>query len=68
VAKPAISAKSLLEFLRVLNANEACMDVPTSVAMRLMLMVLIRTCMLIQTLGAEIDLGKGEWIIRWIRR
>jgi hypothetical protein len=47
-------------FLRALYANVACMGVPTRVAMRLMLLVLVRTSELIETPWAEIDLEKGR--------
>ena len=43
------------------------MGVPTRVAMRLMLLVFMRTSELIETPWAEIDLAKGEWIIPWKR-
>jgi integrase len=63
----AIGADGLPEFLRALYANEACMGVPTRVAMKLMLLVFVRTSELIETPWAEIDLEKGEWIIPWKR-
>lgn len=63
----AIGADGLPEFLRALYANEACMGVSTRVAMKLMLLVFVRTSELIETPWAEIDLEKGEWIIPWKR-
>lgn len=63
----AIGSDALPEFLRALYANEACMGVPTRVAMRLMLPVFVRTSELIETPWSEIDLEKGEWIIPWRR-
>jgi integrase len=63
----AIDADGLPEFLRALYANEACMGVPTRVAMKLMLLVFVRTSELIETPWAEINLEKGEWIIPWKR-
>lgn len=63
----AIGADGLPEFLRALYANEACMGVPTRIAMRLMLLVFVRTSELIETPWAELDLEKGEWIIPWKR-
>lgn len=39
----AIGPDGLPEFLRALNANEACMGLPVRVAMRLMLLVFVRT-------------------------
>lgn len=63
----AIGADGLSEFLRALYANEACIGVPTRIAMKLMLLVFVRTSELIETPWAEIDLEKGEWIIPWKR-
>ncbi|WP_229412481.1 tyrosine-type recombinase/integrase [Massilia sp. Root335] len=63
----AIGADGLPEFLRALYANEACMGVSTRIAMKLMLLVFVRTSELIETPWAEIDLEKGEWIIPWKR-
>jgi integrase len=63
----AIGTDGLPGFLRALYANEACMGVPTRVAMRLMLLVFVRTSELIETPWAEIDLEKGGWIIPWRR-
>jgi len=63
----AIGPGGLPEFLRALNANEACMGLPVRVAMRLMLLVFVRTSELIETPWAEIDLEKGEWVIPWRR-
>ena len=63
----AIGTDGLPEFLRALFANEACMGVPTRVAMRLMLLVFVRTSELIETSWSEIDLERGEWIIPWKR-
>jgi len=63
----AIGADGLPEFLRALNANEACMGLPVRVAMRLMLLVFVRTSELIETPWEEIDLETGEWVIPWRR-
>jgi len=63
----AIGSDALPEFLRALYANEACMGVPTRVAMRLLLLVFVRTSELIETPWSEIELEKGEWIIPWKR-
>lgn len=63
----AIVPDELPEFLRALNANEACMGLPVRVAMRLMLLVFVRTSELIETPWAEIDLERGEWVIPWRR-
>ena len=43
------------------------MVVPTRIAMKLMLLVFVRTSELIETPWAEIDLEKEEWIIPWKR-
>lgn len=63
----AIGADELPAFLRALYANEACMGLPTRIAMRLMLLVFVRTSELIETPWSEIDFEKGEWIIPWSR-
>lgn len=63
----AIGSDGLPEFLRALYANEACMGVPTRIAMRLMLLVFVRTSELIETPWSEVDLEKGEWVIPWKR-
>lgn len=63
----AIGPDELPAFLGALYANEACMGLPTRIAMRLMLLVFVRTSELIETPWSEIDLEKGEWIIPWSR-
>ena len=63
----AIGADELPKFLKTLYANEACMGMPVRIAMRLMLLVFVRTSELIETPWSEIDLEKGEWIIPWTR-
>jgi integrase len=63
----AIESDNLPAFLRTLYANEACMGLPTRVAMRLMLLLFIRTSELIETPWSEIDLERGEWVIPWRR-
>lgn len=64
---PAIDAAQLPAFLKALHANEACMGPTTRLAMRLMLLVFVRTSELIETPWSEIDLKKGEWVIPWQR-
>lgn len=59
----AIGPDGLPTLLRALYANEACMGLPVRVAMRLMLLVFVRTSELIETPWAEIDLDNGEWVI-----
>jgi len=63
----AIGPEGLPAFLRSLYANEGCMGMPTRVAMRLMLLVFVRTSELIETPWTEINLEKGEWVIPWRR-
>lgn len=63
----AIDADDLPSFLGVLERNEARMFQPTRIALRLMLLVFVRTSELIETPWSEIDLEKGEWIIPWQR-
>lgn len=63
----AITSDDLPGFLRTLYANQACMGLTTRVAMRLMLLLFIRTSELIETPWSEIDLERGEWIIPWQR-
>lgn len=63
----AIDADELPEFLAALARNEARMFEPTRIALRLMLLIFVRTSELIETPWSEIDLEKGEWIIPWQR-
>ena len=63
----AIDADELPEFLAALARNEARMFEPTRIALRLMLLIFVRTSELIETPWSEIDLDKGEWIIPWQR-
>lgn len=63
----AIGPDDLPTFLKVLNENEARMFKPTRVALRLIMLVFIRTSELIETPWTEIDLEGGEWVIPWQR-
>ncbi|MDB5761647.1 MAG: integrase [Herminiimonas sp.] len=63
----AIDTDALPTFLSVLNENEARMLKPTRIALRLMMLIFVRTSELIETPWSEIDLEKGEWIIPWQR-
>jgi integrase len=63
----AIDADELPAFLGALERNEARMFQPTRIALRLMLLVFVRTSELIETPWSEIDLDKCEWIIPWQR-
>ncbi len=63
----AISTDELPAFIDVLDRNEARLYMPTRVAIRLMLLLFMRTSELIETPWSEIDLVMGEWIIPWHR-
>lgn len=63
----AIGPDELPDFLRALDRNEACMHKPTRIALRLMMLVFVRTSELIETPWSEIDLERGEWVIPWQR-
>ncbi len=63
----AIKTDELPELLEAIKHNEARMLKPTLIALRLMLLVFVRTSELIETPWSEVDLGKGEWIIPWQR-
>lgn len=63
----AIDADELPAFLTSLERNEARMFEPTRIAVRLMLLIFVRTSELIETPWSEIDLENGEWIIPWQR-
>jgi integrase len=63
----AIDADELPAFLAALASNEARMFEPTRIALRLMLLIFVRTSELIETPWSEIDLDKGDWIIPWQR-
>jgi integrase len=63
----AIDADELPAFLGAVERNEARMFQPTRIALRLMLLVFVRTSELIETPWSEINLEKCEWIIPWQR-
>lgn len=63
----AIDADELPAFLSAVERNEARMFQPTRIALRLMLLVFVRTSELIETPWSEINLEKCEWIIPWQR-
>lgn len=63
----AISTDDLPDFLDTINRNEARMLKPTLIALRLLMLVFVRTSELIETPWSEIELEKGEWIIPWHR-
>lgn len=63
----AITANELPAFLATMNKNDARLYKTTRIAMRLMMLLFVRTSELIETPWSEIDLEKGEWIIPWYR-
>jgi integrase len=63
----AITADELPAFLAAMDKNDARLFKPTRIALRLMLLVFVRTSELIETPWSEIDLEAGEWIIPWQR-
>jgi integrase len=63
----AIDPEELPALIKALASNEACMGHVVRIAMRLMMLVFVRTSELIETPWSEIDLDKGEWIIPWQR-
>lgn len=63
----AISADELPAFLSAIERNEARLFKPTQIAMRLMMLIFVRTSELIETPWSEIDLEAGEWVIPWQR-
>lgn len=63
----AITADDLPAFLAEVRANDARMYKPTQIALRLMMLLFLRTSELIETPWEEIDLKAGEWVIPWQR-
>lgn len=63
----AITADELPAFLSAMDKNDARLFKPTRIALRLMMLVFVRTSELIETPWSEIDLDAGEWIIPWHR-
>ena len=63
----AITPDELPAFLLEMGKNDVRMYKPTRIAMRLMLLLFVRTSELIETPWSEINLEKGEWIIPWNR-
>jgi len=63
----AITTDELPAFLAAMNKNDARLFAPTRIALRLMLLLFIRTSELITTPWSEIDLEEGNWIIPWQR-
>lgn len=63
----AITSDELPAFLAAMNKNDARLYKPTRIAVRLMMLLFIRTSELIETPWSEIDLEAGEWVIPWQR-
>ncbi|HEX7644825.1 MAG TPA: integrase arm-type DNA-binding domain-containing protein [Noviherbaspirillum sp.] len=63
----AITADELPAFLDAMNKNDARLYKPTRTALRLMMLLFVRTSELIETPWSEINLETGEWIIPWQR-
>lgn len=63
----AISTEELPAFLAAMDKNDARLFKPTRIALRLMMLIFVRTSELIETPWSEIDMDAGEWIIPWNR-
>lgn len=63
----AIAPDELPQFLNAINENYARLYIPTRYAMRLMLLIFVRSSELRTTTWDEINLETGEWIIPWQR-
>lgn len=63
----AIGHEELPAFLTALNQNDACMGPVVRIAIRLMLLVFVRTNELIATPWSELPEGVEEWVIPWNR-
>lgn len=63
----AITADELPAFLTALRENDVRMYKPTRIALRLMMLLFLRTSELIETPWSEIDLHAGQWVVPWQR-
>lgn len=63
----AITADELPAFLAAMEKNDARLFMPTRIALRLMMLIFLRTSELIETPWSEINLESGEWIVPWWR-
>ncbi|MEC5218586.1 integrase [Actimicrobium sp. GrIS 1.19] len=63
----AITADELPAFLAAMLKNDARLFMPTRIALRLMMLIFVRTSELIETPWSEIDLEAGTWVIPWQR-
>lgn len=64
---PAISVDQLPHFLAALASNEARMQPNTRIALRLLMLLFVRTSELIEAPWSELPQGVTEWIIPWQR-
>jgi integrase len=63
----AITSDELPAFLAAMDKNDARLFKPTRIALRLMMLLFVRTSELITTPWREINLDTGEWVIPWQR-
>jgi integrase len=63
----AIAPDELPDFLKCLRENNARLYLPTRIALRLMLLIFVRSSELRTTPWSEINLETGEWVIPWQR-
>lgn len=63
----AIAPDELPAFLDAIHKNDARLYAPTRIAIRLMLLIFVRSSELRTTPWSEIDLDSGEWVIPWQR-
>lgn len=64
---PAITSEELPKFLRALHLNEARTGRVTLLAVRLMMLLFIRTSELIEAPWSELPPGSRQWVIPWKR-
>lgn len=63
----AITPDELPAFLAAMNKNDGRMFKPTRIALRLMMLLFVRTSELMETPWSEIDLENEVWVIPWQR-
>jgi len=63
----AITPDELPAFLAAMNQNDGRMFKPTRIALRLMMLLFVRTSELMETPWSEIDLENEVWVIPWQR-
>lgn len=63
----AITSDELPAFIAAMDKNDTRLFMPTRIALRLMMLLFVRTSELITTPWSEIDLESGKWIIPWQR-